>query len=261
MIKYLNILLFSCSVWTILIQGIYINSVHTFVTIETDKNSTKPITQNYNIIDSIIDKRDGETYKIVKIGTQVWFVDNLKSTKYNDGTLIPVVAGVGTLWTLDTPAYCWYQNDSATYKDRFGALYNWFAVKTGKLCPLGWHVPTDLEWTILTDFLGGNNVAGAKLKSTSGWDSPNEVAANSTNESGFTALPGGCRNWLGNFLHSVDDLGSGYWGYGYWWSSTEFGIEPSSLANARSLRYNNSFVNRSFYGQGNGFSVRCIKNN
>jgi len=154
---------------------------------------------------------DGNIYSTVSIGKQVWMKENLKTTKYNDGTPIPNITDYTAWEALSTPSYCWYNNDAASYKAYYGALYNWYAVNTGKLCPTGWHVPIDIEWTILTTYLGGNGVAGGKLKETSTiyWWSPNTGA---TNETGFTALPGGERNYDGSYL----DVGS----YGRWWSST-----------------------------------------
>ena len=135
---------------------------------------------------------DGNTYKIIKIGDQVWTAENLRTTRYNDGTEIPLVTDY-TAWTnLTTPSYAWTNNDIGN-KSVYGALYNWFVVKTCKLCPSGWHVPTDAEWTILENHLGGISVAGGKMKETGTehWFAPNTDA---TNESGFTALPGGWRD-------------------------------------------------------------------
>ena len=109
---------------------------------------------------------DGYVYHTVTIGAQVWMVENLKTTKYNDGTAIPLVTD-STAWAILTiPGYCWYNNDAVTYKATYGALYNWYAVNTGKLAPKGWHVPADAEWTKLITFLGGEDVAGGKMKST-----------------------------------------------------------------------------------------------
>ena len=123
---------------------------------------TTKIVINFNpdlTYDSIYDS-EGNKYRTVQIGTQTWMAENLRSTKLNDGTDIPFVPDV-TLWSsLTTPGYCWFNNDSVGY----GALYNWYTANTGKLCPEGWHVPGDEEWTILTDYLGGKSVAGGKLK-------------------------------------------------------------------------------------------------
>ena len=159
----------------------------------------------------VITDYDGNEYQTVFIGKQLWMAENLKTTTYDDGTPIPNVTG-NTEWSyLTTGAYCWYNNE-ASYKDAYGALYNWYTVNTGKLCPTDWHVPTDSEWTTLTEYLGGMSVAGGKLKEvgTTHWDNPNTGA---TNESGFTALPGGYR--LG--YKSFKNIGNN----GCWWSSTE----------------------------------------
>jgi uncharacterized protein (TIGR02145 family) len=191
---------------------------------------------------------DGNGYDMVTIGTQVWMKQNLKTTRLNDGTAIPLIR-VNNLWSNSKPAYCWFNNDSLTYKNPYGALYNYYAVYTTKLCPVGWHVPSDAEWTILTDYLGGISVAGDKLKeiSITHWNYPNTGA---TNSSGFTALPGGCRDYSSVFTY----LGS----LGFWWSSTTY-----NTANAfgRRLSYYNSNVSASdLYALQYGLSVRCLKN-
>jgi uncharacterized protein (TIGR02145 family) len=190
---------------------------------------------------------DGNTYKTVKIGEQIWMAENLYTTKYNDSTDIPLVTDKTSWNNLSTPGYCWYKNDAPTYKNTYGALYNWYTVNTNKLCPTGWHVPTDAEWISLTDYLGGENVAGGKLKEsgTKHWLSPNTGA---TNEIGFTALPGGRR-------HDGTFNLIGY--YGYWWSSTEYSIQ--TIAFYRSVSRNKEGV---YYGNWNkkaGFCVRCMK--
>ena len=101
------------------------------------------------IDDNSIKDKDRNVYKTVIIGTQVWMAENLKTTKYKDGTAIPLVTD-GNAWAaLSTPGYCWYNNDAATYEDTYGVLYNWYTVNTGKLCPTGWHVPSDAEWTTI----------------------------------------------------------------------------------------------------------------
>ncbi len=189
---------------------------------------------------------DGNVYNTVKIGTQTWLVENLKTTRYNDGAPIPLVTDSATWSTLTTPGYCWYDNDAAN-KNTYGALYNWFTVNTGKLAPDGCHVPTDDEWTTLTTYLGGENVAGGKLKETgtTHWRSPN---AGATNESNFTALPGGIRNVNGSFKAIGDD--------GYWWSATEAG--STGKVWYRNMNYNNEGVVRVGNNKINGHSVRCI---
>jgi len=191
---------------------------------------------------------DGNIYHTVKIGTQTWTVENLKTTHYNDGTAIPLVTGESAWGNLTTGGYCWYNNNSATYKKTYGAIYNWYAVNTGKLALAGWHVPTDAEWGTLSAYLGGDDTAGGKLKEvgTTHWRLPNTRA---TNSSGFTALPGGCRNYDGVF-HDVGDNG-------YWWSSTA--VDNASSAYSRHLFYNYG----DFYWVDDykniGFSVRLVR--
>jgi len=196
---------------------------------------------------------DGNVYKTIQIGTQTWMAENLKTTKYNDNTTIPPVADP-TLWAgLYTPGYCWYDNDAATYKATYGALYNWYAVNAASngsknVCPTGWHIPTDVEWGILRASLGGTDFAGGKLKEAgySHWLSPNTGA---DNESGFTALPGGNRSYNGVFMNFGTD--------GHWWSSSEYDTYDAWSVY---MVHNYSFFGR-FRGPKNyAFSIRCLKN-
>jgi uncharacterized protein (TIGR02145 family) len=190
---------------------------------------------------------EGNVYKTVTIGTQVWMAENLKTTKFNDGTNIPLVTE-NMLWSnLPTPAYCWFNNE-ITNKDKYGALYNWYTVNTGILCPVSYHVPTDWEMGgILTEYLGGWLTAGGKLKETglTHWLSPNEGA---TNESGFTALPGGRRNEDGSFV----DIGL----IGHWWSATELNETNAYQLYVYYLTPN--FANF-FNFKVVGYSIRCLK--
>ncbi len=188
---------------------------------------------------------DDNVYNTITIGTQIWMKENLKTTKYNDNTEISLVTNNTTWAASTTPAYCWYDNDSATYKNTYGALYNWYAVNTGKLCPTGWHVPSDAEWKILTDYLGGLSVAGGKMKETdtTHWNNPNTGA---TNESGFTGLPSG-------------DRFSGYSGirdFGGWWSGTEY--TDTTYARDRNLMHSLSAVGDAHDPKYVGLSVRCV---
>ena len=172
-------------------------------------------------------------------------VENLKTTKYNDGVSVPPVTD-NTAWgSTSTSGFCWYNND-ATYKN-YGAFYNWFAVFTGKLAPVGWHVPTDAEASILIDFLGGESVAGGKLKETgtTHWQSPNTGA---TNSSGFTAVASGCRYYNGSFVGFSQSSG--------FWTSSKY-----NEANAwyRGFAFDNTIVSRSNGPRNYGFIVRCLK--
>ncbi len=194
-----------------------------------------------------IKDKDGNVYNVIRIGTQLWMKENLKTTRYNDNTSITLVPD-NTAWNnLTSPGYCWYINDAAGYKATYGGLYNWYTVNTGKLCPEGWHVPTDAEWTTLTDYLGGTSVAVSKLKEagTAHWNNPNTGA---TNESGFTALPGGHRDEYGKFNYIVYS--------GYWWSSTE---TSTTYAWIRLMNYTNPDVIRLNMDKKEGFSVRCLR--
>jgi uncharacterized protein (TIGR02145 family) len=199
---------------------------------------------------------DGNIYQTIKIGNQCWMKENLKTTKYHDGLNIPIVTD--NVWrTLYNPAYCWYNND-ITNKSDYGALYNWAVVSTGKLAPKGWHVPTDADWTKLVDYLGGDSIAGSKLKEagTSHWFSPNSA---STNESGFTALPGGIRS-----CQTVNYEDNTFWskGYiGYWWSSTEVSGDAWFRAMFYDFvydAYDNWDIQIGFIDKRTGLSVRCL---
>jgi uncharacterized protein (TIGR02145 family) len=154
----------------------------------------------------------------------------------------------GSAWaSLTTPGYCFYDNDATVNKATYGAMYNWYTVSTGNLCPRGWHVPSDAEWTTLTNYLGGENAAGGKLKEPgiSHWGTPNDGANNS---SGFTALPGGYRQDDGSFYNINDDA--------TWWSSS---VNNPQNARGRNVNYNYSYVTKDSYNKNSGFSVRCVK--
>jgi uncharacterized protein (TIGR02145 family) len=202
-----------------------------------------------------INDRDGNTYKTVKIGNQIWMVENLKTTKFKDGTPIPLVTDNKAWNNRSSPGYCWYNNDTSINRKMYGALYNWFTVATGNLCPAGWHVPGDAEWNTLTDsLLGGTRVAGGKLKEagTSHWNKPNTGA---TNETGFAALPGGYRLNNGIFCDILN--------YGFWWSSSEFFWNITDYFTeygwGRYMGYYLGDVYRYYFIKKYGFSVRCLK--
>lgn len=197
---------------------------------------------------------DGNTYKTIVITTnngskaeQEWMAENLKTTKYNNGTDIPLITD-NTEWTsLSTPGYCWYDNDEATHKDIYGALYNWYAVNTGMLCPDGWHVPTRDEWRTLTGNTGYDNTFADKMREVGAthWTTPNEAA---TNETGFTALPGGYRNEYTGYYGTIGTRC-------YWWSTTE----ASAISSYNIELGTNSYVLSTNYQNEYGLSVRCIK--
>jgi uncharacterized protein (TIGR02145 family) len=199
--------------------------------------------------------QDGNTYKTVTIGTQVWMAENLKTTKCNDNTPIPEVADSSIWISLNTPGYCWYDNDPDANRATYGALYNWHAINTGKLCPMGWHMPSDAEWITLRTYLGGEDLAGGKLKEsgTLHWKSPNTGA---TNESGFTGLPGGVRESAG-----IGNNGKfGNKGFdGSWWSATRISSEPISPVYGFWIHTDYSRLFRPEFFAGDGINVRCIK--
>lgn len=191
-------------------------------------------------------------YHSVKIGTQTWMVENLKTSKYRNGDQIPNVTDATAWAALNTGAYCWYDNDAVTNKATYGALYNWYAVDDSRnIAPTGWHVPTDAEWTTLTTYLGGKSVAGGKLKETrtTHWLSPNTGA---TNEVGFTALPGGMRNNELGF--KFVDIGKN----GYWWSSSKFVNDFNNGADLF-IFFDGSYVEPGGSLRNQGYSVRCVK--
>ena len=184
---------------------------------------------------------------MVRIGTQVWMKKNLNVDKFRNGDLIPH-AKSNEEWQAagrnQMPAWCYYENDPSN-GTRYGKLYNWYAVIDSRgLAPHGWHIPSDAEWTQLTDFLGGEAIAGKKMKSSGRWKNN----GNGSNESRFSGFPGGFRYGIGTFD------AKGY--YGNWWSSTE-----SNLGNAwdRNLGYGLDSVGRYNDDKKGGFSVRCLK--
>jgi uncharacterized protein (TIGR02145 family) len=192
---------------------------------------------------------DGNVYNTVTIGTQLWLKENLKVTHYNNGDSILNVVNDAAWSVLTTGAFCNYENDPA-FVNSYGRLYNWYALNDSRnIAPEGWHIATDAEWTTATNLLGGDPIAGGKLKEvgTTHWLSPNTGA---TDEVGFTALPGGYRSAVGVYL------GIGW--IGSWWCSTESGV---SEAWARGIFNDNIQVDRGgYYEKKIGFSVRCVKN-
>ncbi|MDD3945736.1 MAG: fibrobacter succinogenes major paralogous domain-containing protein [Bacteroidales bacterium] len=235
---------------------------------KSDKNNNSLIPKIKRLFKKKIKDIDGNVYSTVKIGKQVWMVENLRTTKFNDGSSIANITSEEQWNDASRPGYCWYDNDIDN-KNTYGALYNWHAVETGILCPNGWHVPSDTEWTELETYLANNgyNYDGStggddirdkiakSMASDNGWETSSGVGEIGNtdypeyrNKSGFTALPGGYRLYNGSF----NDVGY----YGSWWSSTQ-----SSTNNAwsRVLNYDGSYVGGFGYNKENGFSVRCVR--
>jgi uncharacterized protein (TIGR02145 family) len=191
---------------------------------------------------------EGNVYKTIVIGTQVWMAENLKTTKYNDNKPIPEVTDNAAWRNLQTPGYCWLNNDSTTYRAVRGALYNGYTVNAGKLCPTGWHIPSKDEWNTFVTFIGGSTGGGKKLKEagTTHWVNYTEAV----NQYGFTALPAGWRTTSGLFTRIGDSAA--------WWTSTEtiatllwdFGITMDSGINDIFPWNDNKVL---------GYSIRCIK--
>lgn len=198
---------------------------------------------------------DNNVYSTITIGTQVWMVQNLKTTKYKNGT--PIQNITNSWSSVTSGAYCWYNND-ITYKNIYGALYNFYSVNTGNLAPTGWHVPSDSEWLVLINYLGGVGNAQAKLREVgvSHWSTPNSGA---TNESGFTALPGG-RRFSGYPVNEFVNISN----YGFWWSSST-GQNSNGEAKYRGLSYDGAIFGENgsltfSVSSEQGLSVRCVKN-
>ncbi len=199
---------------------------------------------SYKTKDSVVDV-EGNSYKIVKIGNQIWMAENLKTTKYNDGVSLMFTSSSYD-WLMQTKgAYCW-THDDPSYKNIYGAYYNFNAVKTGKLAPKGWRVPTQADWVQLQNHLGGPATSGGKLKSTGNrWEFPNLGASN---ESGFNALPASYRSKVNGTNPFVGQ-------YSLFWSST-----PGTNGAGRfMLYYYDATSNFDFDSETFGFNVRCIK--
>lgn len=192
---------------------------------------------------------DGNNYKTIKIGTQIWMSENLRTTKYRNGSPITNVTGNSEWQDLKTGAWSYYNNNDSN-NTIFGKLYNWYATQGDTLCPLGWHVPSDEEWSILINYVGGESVAGGKMKSvgTVNWNSANTGA---TNESGFSVFPAGFRD-VGGFK----EIGN----RSDFWSSTSvfdnYAWSRNLKTDSNNLMRNN---NINAFGKLVGTSIRCIK--
>jgi uncharacterized protein (TIGR02145 family) len=203
---------------------------------------TGPINFNPNLTYGTVTDIDGNVYRTIQIGTQIWMAENLKTTRYNDGTTIPLITNDAD-WACEpleetcTAGFCWFQKNESAFKEIYGAYYNWTAVRTGKLCPADWHVPSTAEYLVLDQYLGAAEVAGGKLKEagTTHWISPNTSADNS---SGFTALPNGVGE------------------YGTWWNGTR---NDGITAQGLQLSYLSGYFHWTDFGVQSTISVRCVK--
>jgi uncharacterized protein (TIGR02145 family) len=201
----------------------------------------------YMLFSGAVADNSGNSYKSVKISGLEWMTENLDVSLFQNGDPVPE-ARTDAEWAKagreGTPAFCYYENKSEN-GSKYGKLYNWYAVTDKRgLAPAGWHVSTDAEWREVTDFLGGEDAAGTKMKSSAGWNKD----GNGTNESGFTGLPGGCRDLNGKF----SDTGI----IAFWWTSTE---KDNTLAWYRVIDLSPYYVYRTYYYKQNGLSVRCVK--
>ena len=188
---------------------------------------------------------EGNSYRTVKAGSQWWMAQDLRTTKLNNGVPIPVKTDINDWVNTPNPAMCYYENDTAN-GTTYGALYNYNAVSSEKICPVGWHVPTQEEWTALANTLGGNDIAGGKMKETgtAHWNNPNTGA---TNESKFTAVPSGSRTEQGYF--------GGLHNYSLWWTRTLY----STGAWARDATYGDIKSSQSCQALRSGLSIRCVR--
>jgi uncharacterized protein (TIGR02145 family) len=220
--------------------------VRAFATNEVGTAYSNQIKLTTNTASTTISDLDGNIYNTVSIGNQIWMASNLSTSRYRNGAYIPYILNSNQWAAIKSPALSFYNHDNS-YETNYGKQYNWYAVTDPQgICPVGWHIPTNSEWTVLSDFLGGLNVAGGKMKATGTqyWSFP----SNGSNTSGFTGLPGGFRNVDGTF---------GILGYnGFWWSATE---ENEQKAFNRSIIYTDNVLSVGSSSKNQGFSVRCIK--
>lgn len=216
----------------------------TITNCKKDENKEEPVDPNIGTIQDV----DGNNYATVKIGDQWWMAENLNTTKFSNGEDIAHVTQSGEWAILAIPAYCNSGNDSVN-AEVYGRLYNWHTVVDGrKICPDGWHMPNDDNWSTLVEFLGGNEVAGGKLKQagTDLWNAPNTGASN---QSGFTALPGGVRNANTGDFAGIGSTGS-------WWSASQLNADNGYVWSVTSA---NGAIPHYNLDKNTGLSVRCVK--
>ncbi|MRS02493.1 hypothetical protein EG832_04585, partial [bacterium] len=211
-----------------------------------------PIMFNSGLVYGSIADVEGNIYKTIQIGTQTWMAENLRTTRFTDGTLIPDVTDDLGWENLTTPGYCWYDNNPSSFKDTYGALYNWYTANSGKICPTGWHVPTTAEWNILSGYLGIDGGGKMKETGTTTWVDPNTGASNT---SGFTAIPGGSRS---TYYLEYRYSSFGFLGYtSSWWSTTEY---MHNLGYGFLLQSKESVLAIFGASKVDGLSIRCVKN-
>jgi len=215
---------------------------------ENDNIITSTAIFNTDLTYGAMSDQEGNSYKTIQIGTQTWMAENLRTTLYNDQTSIPLLVAASSWGGTNAGGYCNYNNEKqedtlATY----GRLYNWYAVNTGKLCPSGWHVPSEADWDILINYIADDEEIGGMLKEAgkTHWYTPNTHA---TNETGFTGLPGGARFKGGSYGNQRY--------YGYWWTATKY---SETGAYSIGLYYYDSDLSKSGNNFQSGFSIRCVK--
>ncbi len=241
-------------------DGILYAAVGTFnvtLTISSDQGDATETKQGYIVVTqlpggcegtTLVTDIDGNSYSVVTIGSQCWMGENLKTTSFKDGSSIPEVTDTEQWKTQTTPAFCWYNNDNS-HDATYGKLYNWYTIEDARgVCPEGWHVPSDAEYSVLTRYLGSaDDVAAGRLKESGieHWNDPNTGASNSSD---FTGLPAGMRFQEGQFDHMGKN--------GLFWSSRR---ESESLAFYLTLTYNSAASYRTYIYKRSGFSCRCVK--
>ena len=220
-----------------------------FTPIDFENYNPSSKTVTINVTTTFTDTRDGNVYKTVIIGNQIWMAENLRASKYSNGDIIGTTVPASLdIVAESNPKYEWVFDNNAGNIIPYGRLYTWYAVTDSRnVCPTSWHVSTDEEWTTLVDLLGGEAIAGGKLKEigTDHWNAPNTGATNITN---FTAVPGGVRNVAG--LHDYKEQ------IGFWWSATEYNAQN---AWGRQIKHDTGNVYRIDNNKKIGFSVRCVK--
>jgi len=186
---------------------------------------------------------DGNSYVIIRIGLQTWMSENLKVTRFNNGDAIPLISDSQSWFDSKSPGYCWYNNDGARYKASSGALYNWYAVGTGRLCPAGWHLPDDTDWNILSEYISSKIINADEKEKSIQMNTPD---AERIYGNMFDIIAGGVR--IGNGSFSLA-------GFNYWWSASE----SDTRGTIRYMYSDKISIAADRYGKNYGFSVRCLK--